>query len=532
MCKIVIPADIQALVDIGVDKWHSEASWPVGEEEFSNFASNICQSFGEFLNTTRPEMQDIFLADINFVGFLGQYFHAAVVTERSNRASVAVSYSDLARPFYEPNWSALATANRASFSAFEKAMFRPREAVRRFRFNSQLSPLQRCLSIFRSSQYWSLGALNEDKHEYLGSSKLWVEIPYLERFLTKVSKLSESQERELLQAVDQCLDKICSRASMLVDLSLPLADITRTWVARLTDVYEQYLAVMASKRSAKLVLASGLGNTANRIMALAAKRKGAHVVAFSHGNDTCMIESIVTPYLEYAICNEFVSISQSLADFHTKQQRQVGWNFCSETTFSSLETVKYQDQFKSRAPGQSRASGQAPIKSVMLAGYPMHPQRYLYGTGDFFPFRLSAELDTVRILREAGYRVLYKPHPETQQITSEIMRSRVDQIIHDPFEVVMDRADCIVFTYTITTTLGAALATDVPIVLFEHKGRPWNKDAYEKLKLRCAMVPTSLDSNGRNALLEADLLDAITRAPSLMDQSYLNEFMSPASLTT
>ena len=109
------------------------------------------------------------------------------------------------------------------------------------------------------------------------------------------------------------------------------------------------------------------------------------------------------------------------------------------------------------------------------------------------------------------------------------MESRVDEIIYEPFEAVMDRADCIVFTYTITTTLGAALATDVPIVVFDHKGRPWNKGAYKKLKLRCAMVPTSLDGNGRNSFSDADLLEAITRAPSLMDHSYLDEFMSPAS---
>ena len=109
------------------------------------------------------------------------------------------------------------------------------------------------------------------------------------------------------------------------------------------------------------------------------------------------------------------------------------------------------------------------------------------------------------------------------------MESRVDEIIYDPFETVMGRADCIIFTYTITTTLGAALATNMPIVLFDHKGRPWNMAAYEKLKLRCAMVPTALDGNGRNSFSENDLLDAITHAPSLMDHSYLNEFMSPAT---
>jgi len=531
MNDLIIPADIEALVEIGVDEWHAQAGWPVDEEAFSSLVGNIFQSFGEYLNTATPALQDVFLADLHFISFLGQYFHAAIVNKKANHASITVTYSDLARPYYAPDWNAIAMANRSNISAIERVLYRPREAVRRYRFNHQLSPIQRVLTIFQSSEYWSIGAFSNDKLEYLRPSKFWVETPYLERFPVRACNISKGQEQELSQAVERCLHEICSRASLPGDLDLSLADVSRTWVARLTDVYRQYLAVMASARSAKVVLTTGVGNTANRIMALAAKRKGAHVVAFSHGNDTSMIDFNAGPFQEYAVCSEYVSISQSVADYLSEQNSQNGWSFCSGTKFSSLETMKYQKQLRLGATDQVKAQGQKKIKSVMLSGYPMHPQRYLYGAGNFFPFRLRAELDAVRILRKAGYHVIYKPHPETQQITSKIMESRVDEIIYEPFESVMDRADCLLFTYTATTTLGAALATAKPIVLFNHKGQRWNKSAYEKLQLRCAMVPTSLDKNSRNKFSEADLLDAVTRAPTLICHSYLNDFMSPAGWT-
>jgi hypothetical protein len=524
--ETILPADISALVNIGVDEWHAQASWPVSEEEFSGLTKDIYQSYGEMLELLPPEPRDVFLADLRFVGFLVQYFHAAVVKERSKRASTVVTYGDLARPYYDPDWNSHAIPYRGHIPPLKKALFRLRETVRRYRFNHQLAPLQRCLTVVRKSECWSFGVFDKDKREYLRSSKIWVETPYLESFLTKTSQLSEQKRLDVLSAANRCLDDICSRASILAGLELSLPDIARTWTARLTELYEQYLAVMASPRTAKLILASGLGDPANRIMALTAMRKGSHVVAFSHGNDGCATENISRPFLEYAVCNEFVSISQPVASYHAEEQRRVKWSICSGTTFSSLETTQYQKGFHGRKSGQRR------IRSVMLVGFPMHPQRYLYGTGDFFPFRLSAELDTARILRAAGYRVLYKPHPETQQVTSEIMATRVDEILHAPFEAVMGQADCIVFTYPITTTFGAALATDTPIVMLDHTGRRWNTGAYKMLKRRCVMVPTSLDGNGRNIFSETDLLDAITLAPSRMDHSYLDKFMSPARLAS
>jgi hypothetical protein len=521
----VLPVDISALVGMGVDEWQAQASWPVSEEEFSDLTEVVYQSYGELLDGLPDELRDVFLVDLRFVGFLVQYFHAAVVRDRSERASIAVSYSDLARPYFENDWNTDATQFRIRLSPAKKLLFRLREAIRRYRFNSQLGPLQRCLAVFQTSECWSIGVFDRDKREYLGASNTWVETPYLESFLMDSPEPPEQLRSEVFSAANKFLGEVCSRASILAGLELSLPEITKTWAFRLIDLYKQYLAVMATNRTASLVLVSGLGDPANRVMAFAAKRKGAHVVAFSHGNDACATENISQPFLEYAICNEFVSISQRASDNHAEQRRRVDWGFCSETRFRSLETSRYQKILRSKMRGQRQ------IKTVMLIGFPMHPLRYVYGRGDFFPFRLSAELDTARILRAAGYRVLYKPHPETQRTTSEIMAARVDEIILAPFEAVMDQADCFVFTYPITTTFGVALASNTPIVMLDHEGRRWIQGAYKKLKRRCVMVPTSLDGNGRNIFSETDLLNAITQAPANMDHSFLDEFMSPANST-
>ncbi|MBT4888395.1 MAG: hypothetical protein HON65_02425 [Rhodospirillales bacterium] len=525
MSNNVLPADITALLDIGVDKWHAQASWPVSEEEFSNLSNVVFQSYGEMLDTLPHDLQDVFLVDLRFVSFLPQYFHAAAVKERSNHASIEVSYGNLARPFYEPDWSAHAEQYNIKLSPFDKVRFRIREAIRKFRFNRHLPVWQRCLAVFKKSKCWSFGVFDSDKREYLSSDITWIESPFLENFLSNASKHSTTPTAQCRSAVEKYLDDICAKVQILDGMHLPIAEIADTWVTRLINLHEQYSAVMTSNRKPELVLVSGLGDPANRIMALAAKRAGAHVVAFSHGNDTGRTENITQSFLEYAVCNEFVSISQPAADFHTHQLKQSSWKFCSQTTFSALKTDQYQRKFSQIERGEHS------IKNVMLMGFPMHPQRYVYGKGEFFQFRLSAELDVARVLREAGYRVLYKAHPETIHITEQIMNSRVDEIVHAPFESELQRADCLVFTYPLTTTFGASLATDIPIVLLDHKGRKWVARAYEMLKHRCALVSTSLDENGKNRFCENELLDAIEQSPQKMDHSYLNEYMSPATKT-
>ena len=75
MSNNVLPADITALLDIGVDKWHAQASWPVSEEEFSNLSNVVFQSYGEMLDTLPHDLQDVFLVDLRFVSFLPQYFY-------------------------------------------------------------------------------------------------------------------------------------------------------------------------------------------------------------------------------------------------------------------------------------------------------------------------------------------------------------------------------------------------------------------------------------------------------------------------
>jgi hypothetical protein len=518
----VLPVDISAILDVGVDKWYSNANWPVSEEEFSIICNAALRFYGDLLEELPPNLQDIFLVDFDTVVFLVQYFHAEVVKNRSKEKSVSVLYGKLAQPFYEPDWQSRARRFSGKISKQEKLKFRIREAIRRIRFNNQLPFLKRLSVLFRKSEYWSLGVFDESKKKYLNSPKDWIETPFIEGFKQNSSRLSESQIAQCRSTITEYLENIQTSTTLFAGIEIPFDEITDSWIERLKDIYKQYNAVITSKRHPKLILVSGVGNTFNRIIALAGKRKGAHVVAFTHGNDTGRVENITQPYLEYAICNEFMTNSEVAVNFHQQQQNEFDRKFCGHTIFKSMTSNNYQKHYN-----QYKRGGRT-ISEIMLMGFPMHPQRYPYGTGEFFQFRLSAELDAIQSLREAGYRILYKAHPETIEYTSKIIAPKVDEFVTGPLETEIRRADCLLFTYPLTTTFGTALATDIPIVMLDHVGRSWIPKAYEMLKLRCVMVPTALDVNGRNTFSQSDLIEAIKQAPSFMDHSYLNQSMSQA----
>jgi hypothetical protein len=527
MDKRRLPADISALMDIGVDRWWAEASWPVSEGEFAVQVSALFAAYHTVLNGSNPGIRDILLVDIRFVGLLAQIFHTSLAQKRGLEQKCKVVYHDLARTFFEPDWDALSVQFCFLGQGGSSLKYRIREAIRRFRFNRHLSMSARGVAFFRPDGLWSVGVLSDNKVSYSKSPGRHFDMPYLTGLIDHLKVISDADKREITQAVDVFVSKLAKSNDLFPVAPTIFAAIAATWKKRLFDLLPVYQAVLSSSRPLKTVMCSEMGNPDNRIIALAAKRKGAEVIAFSHGNDPGHIEKIHEPYMDYSICTKYIAISKRSAELHAAHARNSGLMACHDTLFESSETEQYVNFLRDRTvqDGQNNRV----VNAVLLAGFPMHAQRYIYGRGEYFPFRLGAELEIAKYLKASGMKVLYKPHPETDAVTSKIMRERVDEILTCSFEKALDRADCVVFTYPLTTTFGATLASDKPIVLLDHAGRNWNAEAREKLTRRCAMVPCDIDANGKLQLMSEKLIEAVKSSPSKLDHTYLLEYMAPAN---
>lgn len=135
----------------------------------------------------------------------------------------------------------------------------------------------------------------------------------------------------------------------------------------------------------------------------------------------------------------------------------------------------------------------------------------------------------MRALRSAGYQVAYKPHPETQDVVSPLIRSEADIVMTNSFTDAMLAADAIVFTYPLTTTLGLALCSDRPIVIIDLEGRNWVPGVRSALEKRCCLVRARFTDRCLIEFSDEELITSIETAESRINDVYFDAFLRPKS---
>ena len=120
-------------------------------------------------------------------------------------------------------------------------------------------------------------------------------------------------------------------------------------------------------------------------------------------------------------------------------------------------------------------------------------------------------------LREWGYEVLHKPHPESFLPSPEAYRDLFGaEPVHGRFEETCNHADLYLFDTQSTTTFPVALRSLKPVVFVDLGRFVWEPDAYELLKRRCAMVKAGFGPDNRIQIDWQALRRAIEAAPALV----------------
>jgi hypothetical protein len=162
------------------------------------------------------------------------------------------------------------------------------------------------------------------------------------------------------------------------------------------------------------------------------------------------------------------------------------------------------------------------IKRVMINGsiiggyYPMNTEYHAFAF-------LHCELKIVKVLRDAGYYVLYKPRPKSYHEVARIFRKYADEVLGGKFEDVYQSADCLLFVSHYSTTFGFSLLTNKPIVLLNVKGYTWYPRVFELTKKRCSVVEAN-PVDGRIVFDEQDVLNAVQESVNNINYDILHEF--------
>jgi hypothetical protein len=272
----------------------------------------------------------------------------------------------------------------------------------------------------------------------------------------------------------------------------------------------------------KTLLVTSIGNPIERLCCSAWRHAGGEVIGFSHGNAYCTSYSPKSiPDGMLTIVNQYVTNSRGL-ELILKQTIE---DFSLELNINTKIVHNKQNTYYPLFNNLQKCKPVRKIKRVMIIGFPMDNLMYAWFQDRHTLSSLHVELRLVKILKKAGYYVIYKIHPDRIHEADGIFEGYADLVLKsERMEDVYGMADCLLFSHANTTTFGFSLLTNKPIVLITVRGETWFPMALELLRRRCCIVNAEPDGSGRILFDEQNVIDGIKKSINNINYDILYEF--------
>ncbi len=348
-------------------------------------------------------------------------------------------------------------------------------------------------------------------------------------FLKRPDRLPKHINDGINGATEDIVKKMCEIAdkySIIVGNKVIsfMIDITREHLIQTA----KDLFTMEKKFASKApwhILGSTQGTYFYRLISLVNAKFGGKITGFNHGNDVARNRDYRA---ELSIPNEFVTYTNESVRLINKCNRIFKTFNNNRPRIVSLETDMFYNLWRlnQQMPIPSK------IKRVMIISSFYKVDGNL-GLG--FPdlMNLDMEIRLIRILTKLGYKVIYKAHPDgcNKWINFNDYFGHNVNVIREPFEQVIDKADAILFYYTGTTTFTWALCSNKPVILvYCEFGHRISDEAFELIKKRCRVISGGLDERNRFSFDEEELLEALARKPEEPNTEFIEKYMFPEGI--
>lgn len=513
----ILYADPWSIERGAVQEWAEGFSWPVSDAAYDAICSSLLDAYEARTAACSGRDRDLLVGSCRFLFVLMQVVHGVAVAAQARAQGMQVRLSDAAVPYF--------TGDAAAFVADPKplkagaAALMLRRLAKRWSFASG-GKLTKAWRTMTGSDTWSLGSWCSLKGEYCDLHGLFCDHLYPPQIIGSVSRSAT-----VGPVVESAVRDVCALAAGFAAEfggELDAEGFAAIWLdlgSRLAAAYDKALGV---KRKPARLLVSEVGNPWHKVISLAMRRAGVHVVGFHHGNDVVNAWERQSALTEYVANSEFVCPTEAMAQFHEQEYRLSPLGAEGGVCFTATGSGRYQDLYEiggSNVPGR--------VRTVMVMGYPMNYIRYPFSAGDYSLYQLDVERRIMRALKVAGFTVIYKVHPECQEEARGLFDGLYDAIEPRPFEQVALEADAYVFGCTTSTTFGHALCLPRHVVVLDFENKDWNPEAYGLLRERCSMVPTGFDEVGRVRFDPAYVAKALSGDLPVPDYSYVERLMCP-----
>lgn len=268
---------------------------------------------------------------------------------------------------------------------------------------------------------------------------------------------------------------------------------------------------LLSDRRAGAVLLGGTPKHIGRLFAWRYKSLDRQVIRFAHGGERAFYDDYCWGLAELPFCDRYICHSGAEAKLLEKRrlEKRIAPAGYDSVEFTSCGSAKHQAmRFRSRSP---RARDRSRTVMYIAGGYLGE------ALGDF-PSRkppdvlyFDWQVSLLKTLRQLGYRVVTKYHPQGILSEARLLAPFSDEVIGGYFDPEGHDVDCYLFDFA-GTAFFDALAAEKGIVLLDMGIRPRDNSSFQDLAQRCEIVPCLLQEDNRFRVDEDLLGEAIEQA--------------------
>jgi hypothetical protein len=509
-----LATDIGCLDRDKLDVWLANSHWPVAEDEFFEMAKILHAEWGSASKSVEPESHDLMFCEYA-PNWLAQIVHAEMVKTRVSKSGGQLRTGDLSGAMYAPDWEGVGQAH-ANELRRSSGRLNARRWARNVMFNRYL-PVWRRIGAMFSSDAVALGSNDDLRARYARSRNLGTDNTYIS--LLAIGDGSASIPEDLQTALDSFAVNFGAILNDRFGVSLDVVGLRKALIARMGTLLSVYWNVRRQARQIPLLVTES-ANSLHKVAACAWSAGGGLSVGFSHGHPVGEMPRQDRSYWEYFAYDEFVCPSEVCAGAFAADY--------ATTRFADLRPTRFVAQSNEHRTSSSvfdrDASFPRKVGRVMLMGYPMVAQRFLFHHGYFWATQLELEIRLARLLHEGGFQVLYKVHPEMVQPVSGIMESIGCQVVSGHFGEATDTVDAFLVKYVASSAFPEVLKSAKPVYLIDADCDLWNPAYRERLARRCVVFPAEIGRDGRVRFDEGALLDRLSGEQALPDYSYVTQY--------
>jgi len=511
--KKYIYGDIGAIKKHGLQSYINNYFWPVSELEYQNIANKMHEQYVHILDGVRdPFLYDVVLVELTFIAEIQIIYHYHSVKQYALKHNLNLHYTKHSKRYYEPDWKEYANFYSTIKFPHGRVVRAIRRFIKSFVFNRHLGFIKFIKGFLFGQGVIGVGSYDRLKKEYVEKNNLFCH----HYDWPDVFKHNSKSDKDItLQALKVHKEVISPYLEFLVSLDPVvfskelIENIRISWDKRIKDLIVLFYNCSVFDRG-KVVLITEAGKPHSKIISLVNNRYGAKAYCFHHGSDMGEVVQKNSHTKDTSHCRYFIVPSSGAKSAYIENYSNISVEKKIGTHYISNKSTFYKELYDRNLKKKLNSE----IKSVMVIGYPMTPYRPMEEVGLFFYIRLEFEHRLIKELKNKGYRVLYKAHPDRLNEITGFFEGLVDEFLVEPFERVWDKADALIYGLTSTSTFGYGLCTNLPITLIDVDGTVWNKRQKKYLEGRVSFVPAKLNKEQQIEFSSNNLIDTLRKPKS------------------